>query len=197
MSRTPRVAIISGPNGAGKSTVAPLLLEALFGIKFYVNADTIAQGLAGREPEAAALAAGRVMLKRLKELANERADFAFETTLASKSFAPFIRTLEGYESTLLFLYLRTPELAVQRVAERVRAGGHLVSRNVTKRRYTAGLHNLFKLYMPVVDSWAIWDASFAGKTGLIAERNKTFSGDTTLKIENPLLWQHLETTYGN
>ena len=196
MSRTSHVTIIAGPNGAGKSTVAPLLLRTL-GTKLYVNADTIAMGLAGLEPERAALAAGRIMLVRLKELAHERADFAFETTLASRSFAPFIRTLQGYESTLLFLYLRTPELAVQRVAERVQAGGHHIPKAVIERRYTAGLRNLFGLYLPVVDNWSIWDASFTGRNQLIAEQSRGFSKGATLKINNSLLWQKLEATYGS
>ena len=195
MSRTPRVTIIAGPNGAGKSTVAPLLLRT-FGTKLYVNADTIAQGLAGLDPERAALAAGRIMLLRLKELAHEQADFAFETTLASRSFVPFIRALHGYESTLLFLYLRTPELAVQRVAERIQAGGHHVPKAVIERRYTAGLYNFFRLYLPVVDNWSIWDASSTGKAQLIAQQNKNSQTGATL-IDNPLLWQQLEATYGS
>ena len=136
------------------------------------------------------------MLSRLKELAHEQADFAFETTLASRSFTLFIRALHGYESTLIFLYLRTPELAVQRVAERVQAGGHHVPKAVIERRYEAGLRNLFRLYLPVVDNWSIWDASSTGKAQLIAQQNKNSQTGATL-IDNPLLWQQLEATYGS
>ena len=133
------------------------------------------------------------MLLRLKELAHEQADFAFETTLASRSFVPFIRALHGYESTLLFLHLRTPELAVQRVAERVRAGGHHVPKAVIERRYSAGLRNLFRLYMPVVDNWSVWDTSSTEDPQFIAESSR----NAKLKISDLLLWRQLEVTYGN
>jgi predicted ABC-type ATPase len=191
MSRAPRVVVIAGPNGAGKTTVAPSLLSTLFDVKTYVNADTIAQGLAGFDPESASLAAGRVMLVRLRELARQRADFAFETTLASRSFAPFIRSLNGYQSMLLFLYLRTPELAAERVFERVQAGGHHVPAEVVKRRYEAGLRNLFKLYLPIVDHWFVWDASLISQAQLVATGRR----GAKLEVNSPL-WQQLEETYG-
>ncbi len=189
MNGTPRVVVVAGPNGAGKSTVAPSLL-AEFGIKTYVNADTIAQGLAGSDPESASLAAGRVMLARLKSLAQGNADFAFETTLASRSFAPFIRSLEAYESSLMFFYLRTPELATKRVFERVQAGGHHIPDEVVNRRYEAGLRNLFKLYLPAIDKWFVWDTSFVGEPQFIAK------GGSGVRLEVSPLWEQLEERYG-
>jgi predicted ABC-type ATPase len=93
MTDSPNIVVIAGPNGAGKSTTAPALLAGVLGVIEFVNADVIAQGLSAFNPEGAAMQAGRVMLRRLKELAASRASFAFETTLASKSFAPWIERI--------------------------------------------------------------------------------------------------------
>ncbi len=192
MSASPRLVIIAGPNGAGKSSVAPSLLEEIFHIETFVNADTIAQGLSGLNPKSAALAAGRITLQRLKVLADKQASFAFETTLASRSFAPFLRRLSSYDTTLLFLFLRTPELAIKRVASRVQAGGHSVPDSTIRRRYVAGLNNLFKLYLSIVNNWAIWDASFLGEPQLVAARAE----NDRLEIGDAALWRLLEETYG-
>jgi predicted ABC-type ATPase len=122
----PSVVILAGPNGAGKSTVAPALLQGALAVNEFVNADVIARGLSAFDPESAAIAAGRVMLTRIRELAEQRVNFAFETTLASRSFAPWLRELRasGYEIHILFLWLPSADFALDRVAERVRAGGH-------------------------------------------------------------------------
>src|SRR3970040_3036974 len=101
------IIIIAGPNVAGKSTTAPSLLQGTLGVKEFVNADVIAQGLSAFQPETAAFHAGRIMLERLHYLAKERVDFAFETTLASRSFAPWIAKLEqsGYTFHMVFLWV--------------------------------------------------------------------------------------------
>src|SRR5438132_10976934 len=137
----PRVVVIAGPNGAGKSTLSPTILRDTFGLLEFVNADTISVGLSAFNAEAVALDAGRVMLTRLRELAAHKQSFAFESTLATRSYAPWISRLaqEGYEFHLLFLWLNTVELAIQRVAERVRYGGHSVTDNIIRRRYHRGL----------------------------------------------------------
>src|SRR4030043_2179635 len=90
--------VIAGPNGAGKSTTAPALLKGTLEVTEFVNADLIAQGLSGFQPESAVFHAGRVMLDRIHYLAKKRVDFAFETTLASRTFAPWIANLRktGY-----------------------------------------------------------------------------------------------------
>jgi predicted ABC-type ATPase len=121
----PAVVAVAGPNGAGKSTVAPLLLRETLEVTEFVNADTIARGLSGFDPQGAALAAGRIMVRRLRDLARRRVSFAFETTLASRPFVPWLRGLirEGYSFHLLFLWLPSVELAIGRVADRVRMGG--------------------------------------------------------------------------
>ena len=157
----PIVVVLAGPNGAGKSTTAPALLQGVLGVNEFVNADTIAGGLSAFNAEGAAIAAARVMLGRLKELARERVSFAFETTLASRSFAPWLVGLKdtGYIVHLVFLWLSSEDLAVQRVAARVEAGGHNVATDVIRRRYRTGLRNFFEIYRPLASTWRFYDAS--------------------------------------
>lgn len=157
----PSVVILAGPNGAGKSTAAPTLLHDAFGIDEFVNADVIASGLSAFAPDSAAIAAGRIMLARLRELADQRVDFAFETTLASRSFAPWLRDLRvsGYDLHLFFLWLSSADLAVGRVASRVQMGGHFVPDEVVRRRYSSGIRNFFSLYQPLATTWAVYNTS--------------------------------------
>lgn len=157
----PSVVVLAGPNGAGKSTVAPALLHDAFGIDEFVNADVIARGLSAFDPDRAAITAGRVMLTRLRELAGQRATFAFETTLASRSFAPWLRDLRvsGYDLHLFFLWLSSADLAIARVADRVQMGGHFVPDDVVRRRYSAGIRNFFSLYRPLATTWAVYNTS--------------------------------------
>lgn len=171
MSKAPHIIILAGPNGAGKSTSAPVLLRDTFAVDEFVNADSIAQGLSAFRPESVALEAGRIMLQRLQELADKRADFAFETTLASRTFAPWLKQLAatGYKSHLMFLTLPDAEAAIARVASRVSLGGHNVPAFDIRRRFVAGLKNLFNLYMPVVSTWQIFDNSNADSSVKIAE----------------------------
>jgi predicted ABC-type ATPase len=147
--------IIAGPNGAGKTTAAPALLGAALQIDHFVNADTIAAGLSAFAPEKVTIQAGKAMLERMHYLANNGEDFAFETTLASKTFAAWISKLKrekGYLFHLTFLLLDTPDLAVSRVAERVKMGGHFVPEDTIRRRFESGLKNFFRLYKPLADS---------------------------------------------
>jgi predicted ABC-type ATPase len=169
----PLVVIVAGPNGAGKSTTAPRLLQGALAVAEFVNADAIALGLSAFRPESVAVAAGRVMLARMRELARARADFAFETTLAGRDVARWLGTLRasGYRAHLVFLSLPSPELAVARVAERVRLGGHDVPEVVVRRRFVAGLRNFFGLYQDAVDTWQLYDNSALGHRRLIASRD--------------------------
>jgi predicted ABC-type ATPase len=148
-----------------------VLLRDTFEVDEFVNADSIAQGLSAFRPESVALEAGHIMPKRLRELADKRADFAFETTLASRSFAPWLKRLvtDGYKNHLMFLALPDDESAIARVASRVSLGGHNVPTSDIRRRFAAGLKNLFKLYLPVVSSWQIFDNSKADSPVKIAE----------------------------
>lgn len=155
----PRIVILAGPNGAGKTTSAGRLLLGPLRVPEFVNADTIAQGLSAFAQQTVAFEAGRIMLRRLHELADLNADFGFETTLATRSYAPWLRKLQsrGYSVHLVFLWLPTPQMAIARVADRVRAGGHAVPDDVIARRYAAGLANLRSLYIPLADSWKVID----------------------------------------
>ncbi len=165
--------VVAGPNGAGKTTTAPTLLRRALAVEEFVNADAVALGLSAFRPESAAMAAGRAMLARLDALAQGRRDFAFETTLASRSFAPWIRRLRqaGYRAHLSFLSLPSADLACARVAGRVRSGGHHVAEDVIRRRYVGGLRNFFELYEPVIDAWEVFDNSLASGPRLIAARS--------------------------
>ena len=157
----PDIVVIAGPNGAGKSTLAPYLLRDTLGILEYVNADTIAEGLSAFAPENASFEAGRVMLSRLRELAADRQDFAFETTLATRSYARWLKGLQtdGYRLSLVFLYLRKVETAIERVNARVRLGGHAIPEETIRRRFDRGRRNLFELYLPLANAWRVFDAS--------------------------------------
>lgn len=185
----PLVFVIAGPNGAGKSTTAPDLLQNAFAVDEFVNADTIAQGLSAFRPESVSLNAGRVMLKRLETLVAIRTSFAFETTLASRHFAPWLKTLrqQGFHTHLAFLSLPNADLAVARVADRVWQGGHDVPDDVIRRRFFRGLANFFELYIPVVDSWRLFDNSEAEGPRLIAERKLGFPA----AIQDQESWQRL------
>ncbi len=156
-ARVPIVVVLAGPNGAGKTTASEHLLGDHLSVTEYVNADVIARGLSGFDPDRSAMKAGRIMLERLDVLANERADFAFETTLASRSFAPWLRerTESGYEFHLFYIWLSSAEAAIARVASRVRSGGHDIPEDTIRRRYQRGIANLFELYMPIATRWAV------------------------------------------
>lgn len=169
-SPSPRLVVLAGPNGAGKSTTAERLLRGPLAVDEFVNADVIARGLSGFAPERVALAAGRIMMARLRELASQHTSFAFETTLASRSFAPWLKGLiaTGYQFHLVFFWLPSADIALARVAERVRLGGHDVPEVIIRRRYRAGIRNFFELYQPMAQSWQMVDNSKIGRPRLIA-----------------------------
>lgn len=159
----PIVVIIGGPNGAGKTTISREVLANTLGITEFVNADTIAAGLSGFNPESAAFAAGRVMLNRMRELSESRVSFAFESTLSSRTFAPWLAEMkaDGWRIALAYVWVRTATIAVERVAKRVADGGHGIPAAVVRRRYSRSARNLFELYMPLADSWQVYDNSGA------------------------------------
>lgn len=183
--RKPHVVVLGGPNGAGKTTIAPVLVREVLGVTEFVNADAVAAGLSAFSPEHVGIAAGRAMLLRLRELARQRRSFAFETTLASRSFAPWLSRLrsDGYAVDLFFLWLPTAESALARVAERVRLGGHGVEDGVVRRRFAAGLRNFFALYRPLATSWRMYDNSRVGAPRLIA-----CGAGTRTRVVDPRTW---------
>lgn len=161
-----RLYIIGGCNGAGKTTASYTVLPDVLQCREFVNADEIAHGLSPFNPENVSLEAGRLMIHRINELLGRDATFAIETTLATKSYVNLVREAQasGYIVTLVFFWLRTPELAMQRVAERVSNGGHNIPITTTRRRYVSGINNLFNLYAPVVDAWFVYDNSDTPRT---------------------------------
>ena len=149
--------IISGPNGAGKTTASYTVLPKILQCKEFVNADEIARGLSPFNPDSVAIQAGRLMLERISELLQRNESFSIETTLSTRSYVHLVEKAhrQGYEVTLLYFWLKSPDQAIQRVAERVAKGGHDIPKNIIVRRYREGLENLFNLYMPVVDTWLL------------------------------------------
>ena len=192
-STAPELVVLAGPNGAGKSTLAPWLLRDGWGIRDFVNADEIAKGLSGFHPESVALQAGRLMWERLEELAASRKSFAFETTLASRTYAPWIakRRAEGYQTRLVFIVLPSAELAIQRVTDRVRAGGHHIPDDVIRRRYASGLRNLFELYLPLMDRWQVLDGTEPADMRLVASGG---AGRSPL-VWNPWRWSQIDASH--
>lgn len=153
--------IIAGCNGAGKTTASYSVLPDMLNCKEFVNADEIAKGLSPFQPEKVAIESGRIMLNRIRDLIKHKLDFAFETTLATKSYVKLIEEaqINGYFVTLVYFWLNTPELAVERVKSRVNAGGHNIPEEVILRRYKSGLRNLSDLYIPICDYWLLIDNS--------------------------------------
>ena len=156
-----KIIIIAGPNGAGKTTFAREFLPNEAGCPQFVNADLIAAGLSPFAPDVAAVRAARIMLESITELERRGVSFAFETTLSGLVYARRIRRWReyGYHVTLFFLSLPNPQMAIERVAERVRQGGHDVPSDIIRRRFAAGLRNFEQVYRDAVDTWAMYDNS--------------------------------------
>jgi predicted ABC-type ATPase len=163
--------VIGGPNGAGKTTVAQVLVPQKLGIAEFINADEIARGLSPFNPNGAALAAGRLMLQRMRSLADQGQSFAIETTCAGKGHVGFLRQCKqaGWQIIFIFLWLPSAQIAIDRVARRVAAGGHDIPAATVARRYTAGLRNMCAHYLPLADVATIYDNA-GDKPILIAER---------------------------
>jgi predicted ABC-type ATPase len=153
--------IIGGCNGAGKTTASFNLLPDILNCREYVNADEIARGISPFQPEKVAIEAGRIMLHRIDELLNLGEDFAFETTLSTKSFKNTIERAKskGYSITLIYFWIESTELAIKRVQIRVKEGGHNIPKDTIVRRYYGGLKNLFSLYQNICDLIMIYDNS--------------------------------------
>ena len=164
-----KIIIIAGPNGAGKTTFARSFLPQEAQCPRFINADLIAAGLAPFAPETAAIKAGRLMLEEMDACTRRGESFAFETTLAGVGYLAHIQAWRaaGYHVSLFFLSLPNPEVAIARVAARVRQGGHHIPEDVIRRRFAAGLRNLESAYKAVVDAWAKYDNE--GKSPILLE----------------------------
>jgi len=190
----PTLYLIAGCNGAGKTTASYTLLPDLLDCREFVNADEIARGLSPFQPETVAFEAGRIMLSRIEALLLKRVDFGIETTLATKSYAQTVARAQasGYSVTLLFFWLRTPEMAVERVAARVQSGGHFIPEDVIRRRYQRGIQNLLQLFIPLCDTWFVFDNSQSSAV-LVAQGKYA----TEILIREPDNWNQLnKVNYG-
>ena len=187
----PRMYIISGCNGSGKTTASYTLLPELLDCSEFVNSDEFAKSLAPFHPETAYVTASRYMLKKLQYLFARREDFCIETTLATRSLIKMVRNAQnqGYFVTVVYLWLRSPEIAVKRVSARVEAGGHDVPPDVIRRRYYTGLEYFFDIYAPVCDKWMLVDNS-ENQFHQIAEGTR--KGTTVRDME---LYQRILSSY--
>jgi predicted ABC-type ATPase len=186
----PNLYIIAGCNGAGKTTASYTVLPEMLDCKEFINADEIARGLSPFQPEKMAIEAGRIMWGRIKELIKKQQDFAFETTLAPKSYFNLIPEAQknGYFVSLVFFWLNTVELAKERVKIRVNEGGHFIDEKTITRRYYSGLKNLLTLYLPIIDYWLVIDNS-DNPFELIAEGKPNHDN----QIYNQLTWDKINS----
>lgn len=159
--KSPNLYIIAGPNGAGKTTFAREFLPHYADCYEFVNADLIAGGLSPFQPDRVAIQAGKLMLEQIYSLGKRGVDFGFETTLSGKTYAHLLRELKkcGYVIHLFFLWVSDVDLALKRIADRVKNGGHNLPENVVRRRFKKGLQNLFRIYRPLLDTWVLLDNS--------------------------------------
>ena len=184
--------IIAGCNGAGKTTASFTILPEVLDCKEFINADEIAKGLSPFQPESVAMQAGRIMLARMDELLQKGETFAFETTLATKSYKQKIEWAQanGYEVTLLFFWLRNVTMAKERVAQRVAEGGHSIPTETIERRYHNGIANLFAIYIDMVDICYIFDNSEGERTPIA----KKYKGGKEI-IYNTDLYNQMKSSY--
>ena len=192
MSKLSKLYIIAGCNGAGKTTASFTILPEILGCKEFINADEIAKGLSPFQPESVAMQAGRIMLARMDELLQKGEIFAFETTLATKSYKQKIEWAQanGYEVTLLFFWLDSPNIAKERVAQRVAEGGHNIPLETIERRYYNGIANLFAIYIDMVDICYIFDNSEGERTPIA----KKYKGGKEI-IYNADLYNQMKNSY--
>ena len=157
----PKLYIISGCNGSGKTTASYTLLPDLLNCREFVNSDEFAKSFSPFDPGAASVTASRYMLMKINYLLDRKADFAVETTLATRSLLQIVRQAQqqNYETTVLYFWLNSPELAIERVRDRVVSGGHNIPDAVVRRRYVMGLQYLFDYYIPEMDRWILADNS--------------------------------------
>ena len=157
----PRLYIISGCNGAGKTTASYSLLPEMLECREFVNSDEFAKGLSPFDPSKASIQASRYMLMKIRYLLKNKKDFAVETTLATRTLLKIVKAAqaEGYTVTLLYFWLKTPELAVERVRDRVAAGGHDIPEETIRRRYQVGIDYFFHYYAPISERWILADNS--------------------------------------
>jgi predicted ABC-type ATPase len=183
------IVVLGGPNGAGKTTAARVVLPEQLDIREFVNADEIARGLSPFNAERTAATAGRLMIERMRSLVRERHSFAFETTCSGRTHVGLLRRCKaaGWRITLVFLWLPSPQAALDRVARRVRSGGHGIPHDVVVRRYWAGLTNMRHRYLPLAHLAFLYDNSDEGRV-LIAERTP----EASFLVHDAARWAMIE-----
>jgi predicted ABC-type ATPase len=191
--QAPTVYVIAGPNGAGKTTFAAQFLPNFVECRQFLNADLIAAGLSPFAPETQNVRAGRLLLERIGELSAAREDFGFETTLAGRTYVRVLAGLkqDGYRIILFFLWLPSADQAADRVANRIRQGGHPVPEVDVRRRFGSGLRNFFRLYRPVAHGWWLYDAS--GLPPLLIAREE----NDAITIAQPDLFAAIQQSMGD
>ncbi len=157
----PRLYIISGCNGAGKTTASYSLLPEMLDCREFVNSDEFAKGLSPFDPSLASIQASRYMIMKIRYLLRKQKDFAVETTLATRTLLKTVKMAQeaGYTVTLLYFWLNSPELAIERVRARVEAGGHNIPEETIRRRYNVGIYYFFNSYAPICERWILADNS--------------------------------------
>jgi predicted ABC-type ATPase len=174
----PTIYLIAGANGVGKTTFAREFLPKEVNCLRFMNADEVARGLSPFAPEAASIRAGRVLIGEIRAALRSKDSFGWESTLSGRSHAPIMaRARErGYEIELHYLSVTSPRVCVERVARRVREGGHDVPVADIRRRFYRSLQNLVKLYLPLADRWTVWDAT-ATKPRPLLESHRASEAD--------------------
>ena len=177
--------VIAGPNGSGKTTFAEKFLPNYAECFEFINADMIAKGLSPFTPSRVAVKAGKILLEQIADCFRRKADFAFETTLAGKAYVNLFKKMKqnGYELHLVFLWLPAVKLALARIADRVRNGGHDIPERDVRRRFARGLKNLFHSYGALFDTWSVFD-------------NSTGSPEQVFRVEQGVITVHNQPKYG-
>jgi predicted ABC-type ATPase len=185
------IVLLGGPNGAGKTTAARVVIPESLGIREFLNADEFARSIDPENVERVAWAAGRLMLEKVRDLVGRRESFGLETTCAGKSYLNLLRNMKvkGWRITLVYFWLKSPSLAVARVAHRVKEGGHAVPPDVVRRRYYSSIVNMRTLYLPLADEVEIYDNSGWRRT-LIATRRE----GGILVIRDSRCWEKIKRT---
>lgn len=180
--------MVAGPNGAGKTTTALIIFPNLK-IYEFLNADEMAKGLSPLNPESVPVAASKLLIQRFRELLKQQKSFAFETTASGKNYVKYLQEARknNFEIHLLFLWLHSPELAIKRVAERVKQGGHGIPTETIKNRYFLGLRNLFDCYLELVDSFLILDNSSDRK--IIIARKEI---NNLIDVKDKYTWEKMQ-----
>ena len=173
----PTLYIIAGPNGVGKTTFADRYLPDEAKQLEFVNADLIARGLSPYDPQSATIEAGKILLRRVRELIARRVGFSWETTMSGKTAIRWLRQARtaGYVLKTYFLWVRDPEITLRRIRYRVAEGGHNIAEDVVRRRFSRTMQNFFAIYRPLMDGWKLYENDLPVPRLLAVEKGGRFA----------------------